>query len=52
MDHFDATSPLMFRQRELFHILVYERRLRHRYLLNKVKLIREFDTGDLVVLRK
>ena len=34
-DHFEATSPLMFRQRELFNILVSDRRLIHRELHNK-----------------
>ena len=27
-------------------------RLRHRELRNKGKIIREFDTGDLVIVRK
>ena len=52
MDHFEAASPFMFRQRELFNILVSERRLRHRELLNKVNLTREFDAGDIVVASK
>ena len=51
-DHSDAASPLLFRQRELFNILVSERRLRHRELRNKGKFMREFDTGDLVILSK
>ena len=42
----------MFMQRELFNILVSERRLRHRELRNKGKLMREFDTGYLVVVSK
>ena len=50
--HFEAESPLLFRQRELFNIMVYERRLNHRELRNKAKLVRYFDTGDLVVVRK
>ena len=52
MYNFEAASPNMFRQRELFNILVSERRLRHRELRNKGKLMREFDTGYLVVIRK
>ena len=52
LDHFDAASPLLFRQRDLFNILVYERRLRQRELSNKGKLTREFDTGELVIVRK
>ena len=42
----------MFRQRDLFNILVYERRLRYRDLRNKFKLVRGFYTGDLVVVRE
>ena len=52
MDHFEASSPLMFRQIELFNILVSERRMIHRELRNKGKSMREFDTIDLVVVRK
>ena len=52
MDHFEATPPLLFRQIDLFNILVYERRLRHRELRNKEKLMREFDTVELVIVRK
>ena len=52
MDHFDAASPLLFRQRELFNILVSESRPRHRELHNKGKLMKGFDTGDLMVVRK
>ena len=52
LDHFEASSPLLFRQRDLFNILVSERRMRHRELRNKGKLMREFDTGDLVIVSK
>ena len=45
-------SPLLFRQIELFKIMVYERRLRHGELRNKGKLMREFDIGELVEVRK
>ena len=41
----------MFRQRDLFKILISERRIRHRELLNKGNIMREFDTGDIVVVR-
>ena len=51
LDHFESASPLLFRQIDLFNILIYERRLRHRDLRNKGKLMREFDTGDIVVVR-
>ena len=52
MDKFEASFPLLFRQRELFKTLASERRPRHRDLRNKGKLMRKFYTGDLVVLRK
>ena len=52
MDHFEAASPLLFRKRDLFNILVSERRMRYMELRNKVNSMREFDTGYLVVLRK
>ena len=52
MDHFDSASPPLFRKIELFNILVSERRLVHRDLLKKGKLVREFDTGCLVAIRK
>ena len=50
--YFKAAYPLMFIQRDLFNILGYERRLRHREKCNKVKLMREFDTRDLLIIRK
>ena len=52
LDQFEAAYPHLFRQRELFNILVYERRLRHRELRNKGNLMREFYTGDLLLVRK
>ena len=42
----------MFIQRELFNILVSDRSLRHREIGNKGNLVREFDTGYLVVVSK
>ena len=36
----------------MFNIVVTERGLRHVELSNKVKIMRELDTGDLVVVRK
>ena len=50
LDHFELELPLIFRQQELFNILVSEIGIRHRELYNKGNLVREFDTGDLVVL--
>ena len=52
LDHFLDSSPPLFRQIELFNILVSERRMIHRELHNKVKFRWNFDTGDLVVVRK
>ena len=52
MDHFEAASLRLFRKKEFFNILASERRLRHRELLNKGNLTREFYTGDLVLVRK
>ena len=40
----------MFRQREIFNILVSERRPRQRELRNKGQPMREFDTVYIVVL--
>ena len=51
MDHFEAANPLLFRQRELFNILVSESMLRYRDLRNTVYLTREFDTKEIVVVR-
>ena len=51
MDNFHAALPTRFVQRELFNILVFERRLRQRELRNKDKLTSKFDTGDIVVVR-
>ena len=42
----------MFRQRELFKILVSKSGLIHRGICNRSKLRREFDTGEIVVVRK
>ena len=52
MNHFEAASLLLFRQIDLFNILISERRLRQRDLRNKGKLVREFDTGEIVVVKK
>ena len=52
MDHFEAESPLLFRQIDLFKIIVSERGPIKMYLRNKGKLMREFDIRDLVLLRK
>ena len=52
MDHFDAASPLLFRQRELFNILLSESMMIHRELHNKAKSMRGFYTRDLVVVSK
>ena len=50
MNKFEDASPLMFRQRDLLKILVYDRWIRHRKLHNKGNITKEFDTGDIVVI--
>ena len=52
MNNFEAAYQLLLRQIDLFNILVSERRLVHMDLRNKGKLMRKFDTGELVVVRK
>ena len=52
LDQFETTCALLFRLIELFNIMVSYRSLRHRELRNKGKRMREFDTGDLVVVIK
>ena len=52
MDNFEYASPLLFRQQDMFNILVSERRLIHMELRNKGKLMSTFDTGYIVVVRK
>ena len=49
MEHFEAELSLLFRQIEIFKISASERRLRHREL-KKGKIMREFDTGDILVV--
>ena len=51
MDYFESAYLFLFRQRDLFNILVYERRLIHRDLRNKVKIMRDFDTEEIMVVR-
>ena len=41
----------MFIQRELFNILVSDSSPRHREMCNKGNITREFDTGDILVVR-
>ena len=52
LDHFEAAYSLMFGQKDIFNILLSERRLRHMELLNKDNLTREIDIGDIVLVRK
>ena len=52
MDYFEAKSLILFRQRELFKILVSNRRLIHRELHKKVNLMRKLATGEILVVRK
>ena len=50
MYQFEAAPPHLFRQRETFNVLITERRLIHRELRNKVQIMREFDTRDIVLV--
>jgi hypothetical protein len=52
IDHYEAASPLLYKQRELLQVLNDERRERHRELRNKGKQEREFFPGDIVIVRK
>ena len=47
MYQFEAEYPILFIQIDMFNILVYDIRLKHRDMCNKGNLIREFDTGDI-----
>ena len=52
LDHFEAASPLLYKQRQLLSILNAERRLRHRELRNKDITNLVFYPGDIVIVRK
>ena len=48
---FEAASLPLFIKREIFKILVSERRIIHRELRKKLRQMREFATGYIVVVR-
>lgn len=52
IDHCNAVSPLLYKQRLLLDLLNDERRQRHRELKNEGRKQRTFYPGDLVVVRK
>jgi hypothetical protein len=52
LDHFESSSPLFYKQRQLLIILNAERRQRHIDLRNEGIKERAFDIGDLVIVRK
>jgi hypothetical protein len=52
LDHFDAASPLLYKQKDLLITLNAERRRRHIELKNEGRTQRLFDIGDLVIVRK
>eukprot|EP00978_Attheya_sp_CCMP212_P011561 scaffold28579_cov50-Attheya_sp.AAC.2 len=52
LDHFEAVSPLLFRQRQMLDLLNSERRQRHTDLRNQTARGRTFALGDLVIVRK
>ena len=52
LDHCDAATPLLYKQRRLLNVLNDERRRRHRELKNEGVTQRTFEPGDLVIVRK
>ena len=52
LQHIETTFPLWFKQKELLKMLTADRRERHLALANKDKTRREFNPGDLVVIRR
>jgi hypothetical protein len=52
LDHYEAASPLLFKQRQLLDILNAERRRRHTEIRNSNAAGMEFQPGDLVIVRK
>jgi len=52
LDYCDAASPLLYKQHKLLGILNDCRRERHQELRNEGKTQREFDIGDLVIVRR
>jgi hypothetical protein len=52
LDHFDAMSPLLYKQRQLLVELNAERRQRHIDLRNDNKKNPVFSPGDIVIVRK
>ena len=52
LDHCDAVSPFLYKQRNLLGILNNERCLRHQELKNEGITWRKFNVGDLVVVCK
>ena len=52
LQHVETMFPLWYRQKELLKILNTERRARHRELANKHRNKRNFNPGDIVIVRK
>jgi hypothetical protein len=52
LDHYEAASPLLFKQRQLLDVLNEERRRRHTEIRNSNASGMEFQPGDLVIVRK
>jgi hypothetical protein len=52
LQHVETVFPLWYRQKEILKLLVSERRERHTAWANKNKKRREFQPGDIVVVRR
>lgn len=52
LEHLETNFPLWAQQSRLLQILIAERRERHRDMRNEGKSQRQFNPGDLVIIRK
>jgi hypothetical protein len=52
LQHVETVFPLWFKQKELLHLLVTERREHHTTYANSKRMRREFFPGDIVVVRR
>ncbi len=52
LQHVETIFPLWFKQKELLRLLTTERRERHQQWANKNRTRREFQPGDIVVIRR
>jgi hypothetical protein len=52
IQHVETMFPMWYQQKELLKLLNEERRTRHRNMKNKARKKRQFNPGDLVIVRK